>query len=51
MMEAITVEVKARSLEIGGDAMRLDDLDVPSPSLYILGWVARSPSRFTKRVS
>ena len=50
-MEAITAEVEASSLGTGGVAMRFDTLDVPSPSLYILGSVTRSPSRFTERVS
>ena len=51
MVEAITVAVKARSLETGGVAMRLDTLDVPSPSLYILGWVSRSASRSIEAVA
>ena len=47
-MEAITVVVPARSLrpEVLRDV--LDALDIPSPSLCILGEVSRSPSRFTK---
>src|SRR3954466_13441597 len=51
MVGVITVEAPARFNKPGMLRWILDALDVPSPSLYILGWVSRSPSRFTHRVS
>ena len=52
MMEVITVEVKARSLETGGIAM-WDWMPraVAPPSLYIIGWVSGSPTQVTEAVA
>ena len=48
------MEIPARLLLARGvarDIGLIDSLDVPSPNLYILGWVSRSPSRFTQGIS